>query len=257
MKIKKFVLCAAAFASALSIACSLSAATLNVATSATFPPFEFQDSKTGAVQGFEIDLVKAMGEKMGRDVKIENIGFDAIIPGILAGTIDMGAAGFSITPERGKRVLFSLPFYKSGLTILVPKENKAGIADFKDLEGKRISVQIGTTSQTFAKKIPGAKVTTFASAGEAVLNMIAGNADAVLNDKPVTDYMLVQSKSIAEQTTHLKPIATADLFAMVFAKNNSELKAEADKALKALKADGTFNKLHEKWFGVPADPELP
>ena len=234
MKIKKFVLCAAAFASALSIACSLSAATLNVATSATFPPFEFQDSKTGAVQGFEIDLVKAMGEKMGRDVKIENIGFDAIIPGILAGTIDMGAAGFSITPERGKRVLFSLPFYKSGLTILVPKENKAGIADFKDLEGKRISVQIGTTSQTFA------------SAGEAVLNMIAGNADAVLNDKPVTDYMLVQSKSIAEQTTHLKPIATADLFAMVFAKNNSELKAEADKALKALKADGTFNKLHEK-----------
>lgn len=96
MKIKKFVLCAAAFASALSIACSLSAATLNVATSATFPPFEFQDSKTGAVQGFEIDLVKAMGEKMGRDVKIENIGFDAIIPGILAGTIDMGAAGFSI-----------------------------------------------------------------------------------------------------------------------------------------------------------------
>ncbi|WP_295490020.1 transporter substrate-binding domain-containing protein, partial [uncultured Sutterella sp.] len=63
MKIKKFVLCAAAFASALSIACSLSAATLNVATSATFPPFEFQDSKTGAVQGFEIDLVKAMGEK--------------------------------------------------------------------------------------------------------------------------------------------------------------------------------------------------
>lgn len=64
MKIKKFVLCAAAFASALSIACSLSAATLNVATSATFPPFEFQDSKTGAVQGFEIDLVKAMGENL-------------------------------------------------------------------------------------------------------------------------------------------------------------------------------------------------
>ena len=100
---------AAAFAASCLIAGSAFAATLTVATSATFPPFEFQDSKTGTVQGFEIDLVKAVGAKMGRDVKIENIGFDAIIPGILSGTIDMGAAGFSITPERGKRVLFSLP----------------------------------------------------------------------------------------------------------------------------------------------------
>lgn len=248
---------AAAFAASCLIAGSAFAATLTVATSATFPPFEFQDSKTGTVQGFEIDLVKAVGAKMGRDVKIENIGFDAIIPGILSGTIDMGAAGFSITPERGKRVLFSLPFYKSGLTIIVPKENKADITDFKSLEGKRISVQIGTTSQQLAKKIPGTTITTFASAGEAVLNMLAGNSDAVINDKPVTDYMLTQSKSIAEQTTHLKPIATADLFAMVFAKNNPALKAEVDKALKDLKADGTFDKLHEKWFGVRSDLELP
>ena len=60
-------------------------------------------------------------------------------------------------------------------------------------------------------------MTTFASAGEAVLNMIAGNADAVLNDKPVTDYILAQNKNLAAQTTHLKPIATADLFAMVMA----------------------------------------
>lgn len=246
MKFSTFTRTALAGVAALMICGSAAADTWRVATEGTFPPFEFYNSQTGEVQGFEVDLVKAMAQKMGKDLKLETLGFDAIIPGILSGTIDTGAAGFSITPERGKRVLFSLPFYKSGLTILVPKENKAGIADFKDLEGKRISVQIGTTSQTFAKKIPGAKVTTFASAGEAVLNMIAGNADAVLNDKPVTDYMLVQSKSIAEQTTHLKPIATADLFAMVFAKNNSELKAEADKALKALKADGTFNKLHEK-----------
>lgn len=257
MKFSTFTRTALAGVAALMICGSAAADTWRVATEGTFPPFEFYNSQTGEVQGFEVDLVKAMAQKMGKDLKLETLGFDAIIPGILSGTLDTGAAGFSITPERGKRVLFSLPFYKSGLTILVPKANNAGIADFKDLEGKRISVQIGTTSQTFAKKIPGAKVTTFASAGEAVLNMIAGNADAVINDKPVTDYMLVQSKSIADQTTHLKPIATADLFAMVFAKNNSELKAEADKALKALKADGTFNKLHEKWFGVPADPELP
>lgn len=125
------------------------------------------------------------------------------------------------------------------------------------IKGKKISVQLGTTSMSFAKKIQDAEVTTFNGAGDALLNMIAGNADAVINDKPVTDYIMTQNKQIAESCLHLKPIATADLFAMVTSKQNTKLKAEMDKALKQLKADGTFNKLHEKWFGVPADPELP
>lgn len=258
MNIARFTRTAIAGAAALLIAGSaLAAGQWRVATEGTFPPFEFYNSSTGEVQGFEVDLVRAMAKKMDKELKLETMGFDAIIPAILAGTIDTGSAGFSVTPERAKRVLFSIPFYKSGLTIVVPKDNKAGIQDFKDLEGKRISVQLGTTSMAFAKKIKGAHVTTFNSAGDALLNMIAGNADAVINDKPVTDYILVQNKNIAEATTHLKPIATADLFAMVTAKGNTALKAEMDKALKDLKADGTFNKLHEKWFGVPADPELP
>ena len=86
--------------------------------------------------------------------------------------------------------------------------------------------------------------------------MMAGNADAVINDKPVTDYMLHTNKSIAQGTTHLAPIATADYFAMVVAKNNTKLQQDINAALKQLKAEGTFDKLHEKWFGIPADPEL-
>ena len=249
MKFSTFTRTALAGVAALMICGSAAADTWRVATEGTFPPFEFYNSQTGEVQGFEVDLVKAMAQKMGKDLKLETLGFDAIIPGILSGTIDTGAAGFSITPERGKRVLFSLPFYKSGLTILVPKENKAGIADFKDLEGKRISVQIGTTSQTFAKKIPGAKVTTFASAGEAVLNMIAGNADAVLNDKPVTDYILTQQPRLAKKVVHLPDMLSADDFAMVVAKDRPELAAELNAALKALKENGEFDKLMMKWFG--------
>ena len=256
MKFSTFTRTALAGVAALMICGSAAADTWRVATEGTFPPFEFYNSQTGEVQGFEVDLVKAMAQKMGKDLELETLGFDAIIPGILSGTIDTGAAGFSNTPERGKRVLFPIPFYKSGLTIVVPK-GSTGIADFKDLEGKRISVQLGTTSMSYAKQIKGAKISTFNSAGDAILNMLAGNADAVINDKPVTDYILAQNKNLAAQTTHLKPIATADLFAMVMAKDNTKLKGEIDKALKDLKADGTFNKLHEKWFGVPADPELP
>ena len=262
---------------ALVLCGSAAADTWRVATEGTFPPFEFYNSQTGEIQGFEVDLVREMAKVMKKDLKLETMGFDAIIPAILSGTIDTGAAGFSITPERGKRVLFTIPFYKSGLTIVVPKGNPKNIESFDDLKGKKLSVQLGTTSMSFAKKIEGAQVTTFngagdallnmiagnadavinVGAGDALLNMIAGNADAVINDKPVTDYIMTQNDQIAQNCEHLKPIATADLFAMVTAKKNKDLKAEMDKALKELKANGTFNKLHEKWFGVPADAELP
>lgn len=248
---------AAVLATAVLVAGAVEAKDLRVASNTTFPPFEFVNTKTQEITGFEMDLIRAMGKQAGYEVKITNMAFDGIIPAVLSGSVDVGASGFSVTEERKKRVLFTEPFYKSGLTVLVAKGNEDKIQGFKDLDGRKLAVQIGTTAAAKAKDIKDAKVQTFNNAGDAILELANGGCEAVINDKPVTDYMLVQSKSIADQTTHLKPIATADLFAMVFAKNNSELKAEADKALKALKADGTFNKLHEKWFGVPADPELP
>ena len=193
-----FVRTATAGIAALVLCGSAVADTWRVATEGTFPPFEFYNSTTGEIQGFEVDLVREMAKVMKKDLKLETMGFDAIIPAILSGTIDTGAAGFSITPERAKRVLFTIPFYKSGLTIVVPKGNPKNIQSFDDLKGKKISVQLGTTSMPFAKKIKDAQVTTFNGAGDALLNMIAGNADAVINDKPVTDYIMTQNKQIAE-----------------------------------------------------------
>ncbi len=223
-----------------------------VATEGTFPPFEFYDSKTGEIQGFEVDLVREMAKIMGRDLQLSTMGFDAILPAVLAGTIDSGAAGFSITPERQKRVLFTDPFYTSGLTIIVKKGEK-DIKSFADLKGKRISVQIGSTSMAAAKKIEDAKISTFNSAGDAILNMLAGNADAVINDKPVTDYILAQNASIASQTEHLPEMTTADHFAMIAAKKDAKLIEEMNAALKTLKENGTYDKLHVKWFGKSAD----
>lgn len=246
-----------ALAAAAVCSSAFAAGVWRVATEGTFPPFEFYNSQTGEIQGFEVDLVKAMAKAMDKDLKLQTMSFDAIIPALISGTIDAGAAGFSITPERAKRVNFTVPFYESGLTIVVPKENKNKIADFKDLEGKRIAVQLGTTSMAYAKKIKGVTVTTFNSAGDAILSMLTGNADAVINDKPVTDYILAQSKDLNAKCEHLSPIATADQFAMVTAKENKALADEMSAALKQLKADGTFDKLHEKWFGKPSDGKLP
>ena len=220
---------------------------LKVGTSATFPPFEFRDSETGKLQGFEMDLVKAIGERMGRRVEIEDFSFDAILPAIASGTIDLGAAGFAKTPARAKRVHFTDTFYHSGLTIIVRK-GETRIKGIEDLEGKTISVQLGSISHERAKKIPGAKVVTFDSGSEAILNLITENCDAVINSRPSTDYMVVQRPSLGKKIERLEPIQKSEM-GMVVRKGNEALAEEVNKALAAVRADGTYAQLEKKWFG--------
>lgn len=247
---KKQLFCA--FAAALAAGAAL-ADTLTVATEGTFPPFEFYDSKSGELVGFELDLAKAMTAKLGKELKIEPYKFDAILPAVMTGTIDFAAAGFAMTPERAKKVLFTEPFYESGLTIIVPKGNPAGIKDYSDLEGKRVSVQLGSISHDKAKTIKGAKITTFESSSDAILNLVSGNADAVINAAPVTDYMLVQRPSLKKKILRLDVFSDGTPMAMVISKSKPELRDSLNKALQDIKADGTYNKLHEKWFGRPAE----
>lgn len=223
------------------------AAPLVVGTERTFPPFEFNDSKTGELVGFEVDLVYAIGAKMGRPVKFAEYKFDAILPALLTGTIDMGAAGFAKTEERKKRVNFSDTFYYSGLSI-IKRKGDTRINGIDDLKGKTISVQLGSISHDRAKQIPGAKVVTFDSGADAILNLITENSDAVINSRSSTDFMLVQRPSLASKMDRLEPINKSEM-GMIIPKNNPELLAAVNKALAELKADGTYAALEKKWFG--------
>ena len=212
---------AAVLATAVLVAGAVEAKDLRVASNTTFPPFEFVNTKTQEITGFEMDLIRAMGKQAGYEVKITNMAFDGIIPAVLSGSVDVGASGFSVTEERKKRVLFTEPFYKSGLTVLAAK----------------------------AKDIKDAKVQTFNNAGDAILELANGGCEAVINDKPVTDYILTQQPRLAKKVVHLPDMLSADDFAMVVAKDRPELAAELNAALKALKENGEFDKLMMKWFG--------
>lgn len=221
---------------------------LRVASNPTFPPFEFVDSNTKEVTGFEMDLLRAAAKKAGHSVEIKNIGFDGIIPAILTHSVDMGASGFSITPERQKRVLFSQPIYTSGLAIAVQKNDKS-IQSEKDLKGKRVAVQIGTTSAAYAKKIEGAQVVTFNNASEAVLDLVNGGAHAMINDLPVTAYILTQQPKFNEALKVLPQKLSADHFAWVYSKKNTKLANQMDAALTEMKKNGEYQVIYKKWFG--------
>jgi glutamine transport system substrate-binding protein len=225
---------------------STTAKVLKVGTDAGFAPFEFQDEKSKEYVGFDVDLIQAIGKQMGYEVQIQNMNFDGLIPGLEVNTIDVAIAGMSITEARSQKVNFSKPYYKSGLTIVVKSDNNA-INSFKDLEGKKIAVQIGTTGATEAKKIKDAQIREFNNAPEAFMELKAGGVDAVVNDKPVNEYYIAKTGS--KDAKAVGEPQQAEEYGIAVAKKNTELAGKIDKALDELKKNGEYEKIYVKWFG--------
>ena len=222
---------------------------LIVGTEPSFAPFEFPEKDSKEFTGFDMDLIRALAKEMGyKKCTIKNMGFDALIPAINAGNIDVSIAGFSITEERKKQVIFSQPYYKSGLAFVVRKDVN-DVKKFEDLQGKTIAVQLGTTGALYGEKLKekGAVVKTFNTSDLACMELKNKGADAVISDLPVLQYFLKNGGS--EYAKLAGEPLTAEDYGIVISKKKPELAKEVDKALDALKKNGTYDKLYEKWFG--------
>ena len=218
---------------------------LKVGTNADFAPFEFQGEDGKEYQGFDMDLIRAVGQEMGYKVEISNLNFDGLIPALEAGNIDIAVSGMTINEERQKKVLFSDPYYQSGLSIIVAKDNDA-IKTFKDLEGKKVAVQIGTTSAMEVKKLSNVEVKEFNSSADTFMELRAKGVDAVVNDRPVNDYYIMQSGETSVK--RLDELLTSEDYGMAISKNNAELQKQVNDALKKLHENGEYDKIFAKWF---------
>ncbi|WIW70367.1 basic amino acid ABC transporter substrate-binding protein [Anaerosinus gibii] len=219
---------------------------LRIGTNADFAPFEFQDVDGKEYVGFDMDLARAIAKEMGYQADIQNVNFDGLIPALEAGNIDMIISGMTVTEERKQKVAFSKPYYQSGLTFVVRNDNDT-IKSFKDLEGKTIAVQIGTTGANKAREIKDATVKEFNSSADTFLELKAGGVDAVVNDRPVNDYFLAQGGTKDAKT--FPEILTAEDYGIAISKKNPELAKQIDEALEKLQANGEYDKIFEKWFG--------
>ncbi|MDD3114996.1 MAG: basic amino acid ABC transporter substrate-binding protein [Anaerovibrio sp.] len=252
---KKFlVLCMAALMAltALAAGCggtqkSSDEKVLKVGTNADFAPFEFQDENGKEYQGFDMDLIRAVGEEMGYKVEISNVNFDGLIPALEAGNIDVAVSGMTINDERKQKVLFSDPYYKSGLSIVVAKDNTA-INKFEDLKGKKVAVQIGTTSAAEVNKIGGVEVKEFNSSADTFMELRAKGVDAVVNDRPVNDNYIL--KSGETNVKALPDLLTSEDYGIALSKQNGELQKKVNDALKKLHENGKYDEIFAKWFGT-------
>lgn len=224
---------------------SAAPAVLNVASDTAFAPFEFQGEFGTEYEGFDMDLIRAIGRVMGSEVKIQGMNFDGLIPALEAGNVDCVISAMTITDERAQKVNFSAPYYKSGLSIVVRPENNS-INGFGDLSGKRIAVQIGTTGADKAKEVPGAVIREFNTAPEAFLELQAGGVDAVINDLPVNEYYIAVMGGNAGKLVGA-PLTSED-YGIATSKNNPQLTAEINAALQQLKDSGEYAAIYVKWF---------
>lgn len=245
MFIKKF---AVAVAAALVVS-AVNAETLRVGSETVYPPFEFLDSTTGKYVGFDMDLINAIAKKAGFDIHIYSMGLDGLIPALTSGSIDVAVSALTITPERAAKVDFSDPYYESGLSIMTHKDNAAQIKGTKDLEGKTLCVEIGSSGALFSQKIPGTTIRTFNSAAEAFLEINQKGCYAMVNDKPVNEYFLTQKAAKNLNLKEVPIVLSADNYGFAVQKGNTKLLQRLNEALKAVRQDGTYKKIYTKWFG--------
>ena len=200
-------------AGALLMAVSLSTAdvaakeTLKVGCEGGFAPFTYIDDR-GVLTGFDVDLIRMMGKKMGYDeVEITVYPFDGLIPALMTDNFDLIISGFTISEERAKRVDFSDPYYRCSLTYLVKKEHAQELAKIESLKDKTVCTQIGTTGAMYIEKaLPGINLKQFNSPAESYIELQNDGCVATLNDRPVNDYFIVTSgttgvKSLPEMLT--------------------------------------------------------
>ncbi|WP_225220955.1 basic amino acid ABC transporter substrate-binding protein [Bacillus norwichensis] len=227
---------------------------LNVGTEATFAPFEFMDK--GEVTGFDVDLLNAVAEEAGYEVKIENTGWDAMFAGLQSKQLDIGMAGVTITDERVESYDFSNPYFESK-TMIAFKEGKVDIKNAKDLKGKKLGVQNGTTGQFAAEKVVGknsADISKYETAALMFQALQGDNVQAAVTDIAVALEYQKKNPDAGIQTVADDKEFESEYYGIVFPKD-SDLVDEFDSALSTIIDNGKYADIYKKWFDKEPDVE--
>ncbi len=213
---------------------------LTVGTNAEFPPFEYV-ADNGEPDGFDIALIKAIGEKLGVEVKVENMEFASLVSSI-GSKVDVSIAGMTVTDERKESVDFSDAYYEAVQYVILPADSEIATAD--DLVGTTIGVQLGTTGDFIASDdIADTTVQQYNKAVDAVNDLVNGRVDCVIVDK--NPALVFESKFEGQ----VKAVDGAEFgfgteeYAIALPKGDTALADAINAALEEIKADGTFDEL--------------
>ncbi|MEJ4043321.1 arginine ABC transporter substrate-binding protein [Erwinia sp. SLM-02] len=219
---------------------------IRFASSATYPPFESLDSDNQIV-GFDIDLAKALCEEMKADCTFTNNPFDSLVPALKFRRYDAVISGMDITPERSQQVSFTKPYYANSAILIAPKGK---FSDLSQLKGKRVGMENGTTHQKYLQEQhPEITAVAYDSYQNAILDLKNNRLDGIFGDSAVVNQWLKSNPNLGTVGAHVTDSSYFGTgLGIAVRKDNAELLAKLNTALDTLRANGTIEKINQRWF---------
>ena len=212
--------------------------TIRMITEATFPPYEFRQGTE--VVGIDVEICKAIAKELGKELKIEDVEFDSVIPSLIAGKAELAAAGITVTEDRKMKVDFSHPYVRTGIVFIFAKANP--FEKGEEAKGKRVGVQNGTTSADFVREQLGQEPEMFDSPASAFAAMKAGKVDVVIAD-------IDPAKAVikGEPDYDISELLTVEEYAVAIKKGQPELLAVVNKVIDELDGSGRLDEIKDEW----------
>ena len=212
--------------------------TIRMITEATFPPYEFRQGTD--VVGIDVEICKAIAKELGKELAIEDVEFDSVLPSLIAGKAELAAAGITVTEDRKMQVDFSVPYVRTGIVLIFDKAKPVETAD--EAKGKRIGVQNGTTSADFVRETLGQEPEMFDSPASAFAAMKAGKVDAVIADIDPAKALIK-----GQDGYDISELLTVEEYAVAIKKGQPELLATMNKVIEGLQDSGRLDEIVDEW----------
>ncbi|NLO89505.1 MAG: basic amino acid ABC transporter substrate-binding protein [Clostridia bacterium] len=220
---------------------------IKAGTDAAYAPMEYKNEETGELEGFDVDLIKAIGEAVGLEVSVKHVDWDGLFPALESGDINCIISSMTITDERKEIVDFSEPYFEA--TQIIAVKEGSNIKGLKDLVGKKVGVQQNTTGHYAVEKIEGMKdedIKKFPFTPDALINLTNGLVDAVVADAPVVLNYIKHNPDAGIVT--VTDDFEKEYYGIAVKKGNKELLDKINEGLAKVKEDGTYDELYKKYF---------
>ncbi len=219
---------------------------LTVAMELAYPPFETKDEQ-GNPSGVSVDFMKDFGESIGKEIRIENISFDGLIPSLQTGKADMVMSSMTITEERKETVDFSEPYANALLAVLTNKDSQITSVDDLNQEGKKVAVKTGSTGYLYAQEhLKNAEIIALQDESACVMEVSQGKADGFIYDQ-LTIYRNWQNNLDTTNAVFI-PFQDVEPWGIAVKKGNTELLDQLNEFIETYREDGGFEELTEKYL---------
>ena len=226
---------------------------IKIGTEGAYPPFNNLEAD-GSLVGFDIDIANALCAEMKAECEFVTQDWDGIIPGLLAGTYDAIIASMSITEERKQQVDFTNKYYNTPPAIAVPKDSDIAAATPEALAGRVLGAQSATTHSNYAEeKMPDSDLRLYPTADEYKADIVAGRIDAVIDDVIVLGEWLATEDGACCKilgTLTPDPVINGEGAGIAIRKGEDELREAFNAAIEAIRANGTYQAINDKYFDV-------